>query len=51
MVITTTEDPKYLQQPFYTSTHFKMEPNGSKWSPRRARPTLRDGWPGNRPKA
>jgi hypothetical protein len=33
MVITTTEDPKYLQQPFYTSTHFKLEPNGSKWSP------------------
>jgi hypothetical protein len=33
MVITTIEDPKYLNQPFYTSTHFKLEPNGSKWSP------------------
>jgi hypothetical protein len=33
MVITTVEDPKYLQQPFYTSTHFKLEPNGSKWNP------------------
>jgi hypothetical protein len=33
MVITTIEDPKYLQQPFYTSTHFKLEPDGSKWNP------------------
>ncbi|RPH64544.1 MAG: hypothetical protein EHM89_01425 [Acidobacteria bacterium] len=32
-VVTTVEDPKYLQQPFYTSTHFKLEPGGSKWNP------------------
>jgi len=33
VVITTIDDPKYLQQPFFTSTHFKLEPNGSKWNP------------------
>ena len=27
------EDPVYLNGPFLTSTHFKLEPNGSKWSP------------------
>jgi hypothetical protein len=27
------EDPMYLQQPFITSTHFKREPDGSKWHP------------------
>ena len=27
------EDPKYLNEPFYTSTHFKLEPNGQKWRP------------------
>ena len=32
-VVTIIEDPKYLNQPFYTSTHFKLEPNGSKWNP------------------
>jgi hypothetical protein len=32
-VVTTVEDPTYLQQPFYTSTHFKLEPDGSKWNP------------------
>jgi len=34
LVVTVIEDPKYLTQPFYTSTQFKLEPNGSKWSPR-----------------
>jgi hypothetical protein len=33
LVVTIVEDPKYLTQPFYTSTQFKLEPNGSKWSP------------------
>ncbi|HLG56707.1 MAG TPA: hypothetical protein VI485_15315 [Vicinamibacterales bacterium] len=28
------DDPTYLQQPFMTTTHFKREPDGSKWSPR-----------------
>jgi hypothetical protein len=32
-VVTTVEDSKYLQQPFYTSTHFKLEPAGAKWNP------------------
>ena len=32
-VITVVEDPRYLTQPFITSTHFKREPDGSKWSP------------------
>jgi hypothetical protein len=34
LIITTiVEDPTNLLQPFITSTHFKKEPNGSKWSP------------------
>jgi hypothetical protein len=33
-VFTVVEDPRYLDQPFITSTHFKREPDGSKWSPR-----------------
>ena len=33
LVITTVEDPKYLTQPFYTSTQFKLERDGSKWAP------------------
>jgi hypothetical protein len=32
-VTTIVEDPKYLAQTFITSTHFKKEANGSKWSP------------------
>ena len=32
-VTTIVEDPKYLNQPFITSTHFKREPDGSKWQP------------------
>jgi len=32
-VVTTVEDPKYLTQPFFTSTQFKREPDGSKWNP------------------
>jgi hypothetical protein len=26
-------DPTYLQQEFVTSSHFKKEPDGSKWAP------------------
>ena len=34
LIITTiVDDPMYLAQPFITSTHFKMEPNGAKWMP------------------
>ena len=34
LIITTiVDDPMYLQQPFITSTNFKLEPNGSKWMP------------------
>ena len=32
-VTTIVEDPKYLNQPFVTSTHFKKEPDSSKWHP------------------
>jgi len=34
LIITTmVEDPQYLAQTFVTSTHFKKEPDGGKWSP------------------
>ena len=32
-VTTIVDDPKYLAQSFITSTHFKREPNASKWFP------------------
>jgi hypothetical protein len=32
-VTSLVEDPKYLNQPFITSSHFKKEPDGSKWRP------------------
>jgi hypothetical protein len=32
-VTTIVEDSQYLTQPFITSTHFRKEPDGSKWSP------------------
>ena len=32
-VTAIVEDPAYLVQPFITSTHFKKEPDGSKWHP------------------
>jgi hypothetical protein len=32
-VLTIVEDPRYLDQPFITSTHFKREPDQSKWMP------------------
>jgi hypothetical protein len=33
VVISVVEDSKYLTQPFYTSTQFKLEADGSKWAP------------------
>jgi hypothetical protein len=33
IVSTIVDDPQYLTQEFLTSTHFKKEPDGSKWSP------------------
>jgi hypothetical protein len=36
-VLTIVEDPRYLNDSFYTSTHFKREANGSKWNPTECR--------------
>ena len=36
-VLTIVEDPRYLNDAFLTSTHFKREPNGSKWHPTECR--------------
>ena len=33
LVLTVVDDPRFLTQPFYTSTHFKLEPDGAKWNP------------------
>jgi hypothetical protein len=33
VVTTVVEDPQYLTEPFVTSTNFKREADGSKWSP------------------
>ena len=33
VVSSILEDPQYLNGPFYLSTHFKKEPDGSKWNP------------------
>ena len=33
LVRTVVDDPKYLQVPFITSTHFKLEKDGAKWNP------------------
>jgi hypothetical protein len=32
-VVTIVEDPQFLNEPFYVSTHFKRERNGQKWNP------------------
>jgi len=32
-VTTMVRDPRYLRQPFVTTTHFKKEPDDSKWDP------------------
>jgi hypothetical protein len=36
-VTTVVEDPMYLLSRFVTSSHFRREPDGSKWSPRPCR--------------
>src|SRR6185295_1869230 len=33
VVKTTVTDPTYLLQPYLTSAHFMLEPDGSKWRP------------------
>jgi hypothetical protein len=33
VVTTIVDDPRYLAQPFITSSNFKKEPDGSKWNP------------------
>jgi hypothetical protein len=33
VVTTIVSDPRYLQTDFITSSHFRKEPNGSKWDP------------------
>jgi hypothetical protein len=33
VVTTVVEDPVYLARPFIVSSHFKMEPDGSRWDP------------------
>jgi hypothetical protein len=38
-VTTIVDDPRYLNQPFVTSSHFKREPDGSKWAPSPCKPT------------
>ena len=38
VVTTIVSDSKYLNQDFVTSTHFKKEPNGAKWSPAPCKP-------------
>jgi hypothetical protein len=38
VVTTIVSDPKYLNQDFVTSSHFKKEANGAKWSPAPCKP-------------
>jgi hypothetical protein len=38
VVTTIVSDPKYLQQDFVTSSHFKKEANGAKWAPSPCKP-------------
>jgi hypothetical protein len=33
LVVTIVDDPQYLSEPFYTSTHFKLERSGAGFSP------------------
>jgi hypothetical protein len=40
IVTSTLDDPTYFAQPLMTSTHFKREPDGSKWNPRACEVTL-----------
>jgi hypothetical protein len=36
-VVTIVEDPRYLNDSFYTSTHFRREATGAKWNPTECR--------------
>lgn len=38
VVTTVVNDPKYLNQEFVTSTHFRKEPDASKWDPTPCKP-------------
>ena len=38
IVTTVVTDPNYLTQDFVTSTHFRREPDGSKWDPSPCKP-------------
>jgi hypothetical protein len=38
VVTTVVEDERYLTQPFITSSHFRKEPEGSRWNPRPCKP-------------
>lgn len=40
VVTSSLDDPKYLTLPFMTSTHFKREPDGSKFNPRPCEVTM-----------
>jgi hypothetical protein len=40
-VLTIVDDPRYLSQQFITSTHFKREPDESKWMPTLCEPASR----------
>ncbi len=40
-VLTIVDDPRYLTTPFVTSTHFKREPDASKWMPTPCEPRSR----------
>jgi hypothetical protein len=40
-VLTIVDDPRYLSQQFITSTHFKQEPDASKWMPAPCEPAPR----------
>jgi hypothetical protein len=46
-ITTIVEDPTYLTQPFVTSTNFKKEADGSKWSPGpcKTEPPIASKWP------
>ena len=40
-VLTIVDDPRYVSQQFITSTHFKREPDASKWMPTPCEPVTR----------
>jgi len=40
IVETILDDPEFLNQPMYVSSHFKKEPDGSKWDPQPCRVVL-----------